>query len=81
MYFEDRYLGLSNTPIPGSNMYGVNTFIAHFWDDLYVTPGEVYYLAQDDMFIIEYYQVSGYDSPDWATWQVILFPNGSLLLQ
>jgi PKD repeat protein len=82
VYFEDAYLGLDNTSIPGVNSYGVVTFIAHFWDDLYVSPGEVYYLAQDDMFIIEYYQVSHCCvTPGSATWQVILFANGDILFQ
>jgi hypothetical protein len=82
LYFEDDYLGYVNTPIPGTNGYGVNTFIAHFWDDLVVDPGAVYYLAQGEMFIVEYYQVRGYGaSGAHGTWQVILFENGSILFQ
>jgi hypothetical protein len=34
IYFEDRYLGLSNCCIPCVN-YGVERFIAVYWDDLY----------------------------------------------
>jgi type VII secretion-associated serine protease mycosin len=80
--FEDRYLGLGNTPIPGPNSYGVNRFIAPFWDDLVITPGAVYYLAEPDRLIIEYYRVSGCClSPESATWQVILYRNGSILFQ
>jgi PKD repeat protein len=82
VYFEDAYLGYGNLPIPGDSGYGVNRFIAHLWDDLYIMPGEVYYLAQDDRFIIEYYQVSGCCiTPGFATWQIILFANGNILLQ
>jgi hypothetical protein len=60
----------------------VDAFIAHFWDDLVIQPGEVYYLAQDDMFIIEFYQVRGIDSFGAnGTWEVILFENGNILFQ
>lgn len=82
VYFEDYYLSYYNEPIPGASSYGVDAFIAHFWDDLVVAPGDVYYLAQDDKFIIEYYKVRGYGgSGGHGTWQVILFENGSILFQ
>jgi Carboxypeptidase regulatory-like domain len=82
VYFENIYLGLINTPIPGANTYGINSFIAHYWNDLTVNPGNIYYLAQGDQFIIEYYQVSHYGtSPAAATWEVILFRNSNILLQ
>jgi hypothetical protein len=82
VYFENAYLGLGNVPIPGANSYGVNTFIAHWWDDMYITPGDVYYQVEDDRVIIEYYQTSGCClSPDYATWEVILFQNGNILMQ
>ena len=42
----------------------------------------MYYLAQGDQFIIEYYHVSHFGtSPTAATWQIILFHNGNILLQ
>lgn len=86
VYFQDSDLGLGNTPIPSSNGYGVNTYIAHFWDDLYVRPGSVYYEVQGSApnrrMVIEYYHVSGYGSPDYGTWEVVLYENsGSILLQ
>jgi hypothetical protein len=81
LYFEDNYLGLENVPIPGPNDYGVERFIAHLWDDLVVRPGAVYYKAEANRIVIEYYQVSGFESPDWGTWEVILFDNGSILFQ
>jgi subtilisin family serine protease len=44
VYFEDRYLGLANTPIPSANVYGVHRFAALFWDDLNpVAGGQVYW--------------------------------------
>jgi hypothetical protein len=83
VYFEDDYLGLANAAIPSANSYGVYTFIAHFWDDLVVYPGEVYYWYDGEKFIIEYYQVeglAGYSGED-GTWEVILFENGNILFQ
>jgi uncharacterized repeat protein (TIGR01451 family) len=86
VYFENDYLGDINTPIPAPNGHGVDTFIAHLWDDLYVSPGAVYYEVQgsapDRRLVIEYYQVSGCcPSPDHATWEVILYENGDVLMQ
>jgi len=82
LYFEDNYLGYSNTSIPVSNSYGVDVFIAHLWDDLHVDPGAVYYQDLGSMLIIEYHQVSGCClSPDSTAWQVILFANGDILFQ
>jgi subtilisin family serine protease len=81
LYFEDGYIGYGNGPIPGPSGYGVDRFIAHFWDDLVIYPGAVYYLVEADRVIIEYYQVSGFGGSGWGTWQVILFANGNLLFQ
>ena len=82
LYFQDGYLTLANMPIPGDPGSGINAFIAHLWDDLYVSPGDIYYLYDDEKLIVEYYQDSGCCiSPDYATWEVILFPNGSMLFQ
>ncbi len=79
LYFEDAYWGYSNGPIPSSNGSGVERFIAHLWDDLVVAPGTVYYQVEAGRVIIEYFQVSGYGSPGWGTWEVILFDNGDIL--
>ena len=82
LYFQDAYLGFGNVPIPGDTGYGVNTFIANLWDDLYVSPGDVYYQYFDDMVVIEYYQVSGCcTTPNSGTWEILMFKNGSILFQ
>ena len=81
VYFEDAYLGLGNTAIPGSNSYGVHTFIAHYWDDLVIDPGEVYYADLGDMFVIEYYQARRFSGSDPGTWQIVLYENGNILFQ
>ncbi|MCX6033312.1 MAG: S8 family serine peptidase [Chloroflexi bacterium] len=80
LYFNDYYLGYGNGPIPGS--YGANRFLAHFWDDLVIVPGAVYYLAEPGRLIVEYYHASGCClTPDSATWEVILYDTGNILYQ
>ncbi|UCH11149.1 MAG: T9SS type A sorting domain-containing protein, partial [Fidelibacterota bacterium] len=82
IFFEDGYMDYENQPIPQENYYDINRFIAHFWDDTYVYPGAIYYLFEEDRAIIEFYQTSMCcPSPDWGTWQVILFANGNILFQ
>ncbi|MCL7454573.1 MAG: carboxypeptidase regulatory-like domain-containing protein [Anaerolineae bacterium] len=82
LYFEDAYLGYSNWTLPSDGGDGVWTFIAHMWDDLYVSPGAVYYQDLGDRFVIEYYQVDGCcDGSDHGTWEIILYDNGSILFQ
>lgn len=82
LYFINGYIGYANQPIPGDSGYGINTFIAHWWDDLYISPGEVYYRDDGNRLIVEFYRVSGCcATPDSATWEVILYPDGSILFQ
>jgi hypothetical protein len=81
LYFDDAYLGFGNSWIPSWTAYNVQRFMAPLWDDLVIDPGAIYYKDLGAMFIIEYYQVSGYGSPEPATWQAVLFPNGSILYQ
>jgi subtilisin family serine protease len=80
LYFTDQYMTYVNAPIPGFGS-GVDRFIANLWDDLYVSPGGIYYQRQDDRLIVEYYQVMGLGSSDWGTWEAILFDSGSILFQ
>jgi hypothetical protein len=81
VYFEDNYLGLNNTVIPGTNSYGVNTFMAHYWDDL-VVQGEVYYKDLGNRFVVEYYDVRRYGATgNTGTWEIVLYENGSIQFQ
>lgn len=84
VYFEDGYLGYLNTPIPSSNSYGVSRYMAHFWDDLVVSPGAVYYAVQgtapNRRMVIEYYHVSGWSSFDYGTWEIILYEGSNIIL-
>ena len=79
--FTDRFVDSANLPLPSPRDFGVETFIAPFWDFLVVDPGAVYYQELDSMFIVEYYQVSRYGGSGHGTWQIILFDNGNMLFQ
>lgn len=85
VYFEDVYLGLSNSCIPGTPSYSMSQyrFIAHLWDDLAPNyQGGVYTQAFPNYFVIEFYDIVPCCSPgDGDTWQVILFSNGNILMQ
>jgi uncharacterized repeat protein (TIGR01451 family) len=79
--FRNRYISWDNVPIPSSRGYGVERFIAHFWNFCIIDPGAIYYQALDTMFVIEFYQVSRLHGSNPGTWEVILFENGSMLFQ
>ena len=87
VYFEDNYLGLSTVcPIPGTSSYTAQRFIAHFWDDLKVDTAafpnaDILYKNFGSYIVIEYYQVIPYGGSSSSTWEVILYNNGSILLQ
>ena len=76
LYFEDNYLGLGNTPIPAANTYGVNTFMAVFWDDLVVDGGiywEVRGSGQDERLIVQWADTRLYAGSGYDQFQVIMY--------
>lgn len=85
VYFENVYLGLSNSCMPGTPSYTMTqyNFIAHLWDDLAPNyQGGIYTQAFPNYFVIEYYNiVPCCATGDGDTWQVILFRNGNILMQ
>lgn len=85
IYFEDVYLGLSNSCIPGTPGYTMTqyNFIAHMWNDLDAgSQGGIYTKAFPNYFVIEYYNiVPCCGVGDGDTWQIILFKNGNILMQ
>jgi hypothetical protein len=85
VYFENTYLGLSNSCIPGTPSYSMTQyrFIAHLWDDLAPNyQGGIYTQSFANYVVIEYYDiVPCCATGDGDTWQVILFRNGNILMQ
>ena len=83
LYFENQYLGYFNAPIPGDSGYSVQRFIAHLWDDLVIRPGAVYYQGSGQH--VRHRVLPGVHllqrQPNSATWEVILFETGSILVQ
>ena len=88
IYFVDEYLGLGNTCLPDSNGYGVNRFIALYWDDLVVddTNGGVYYQTFSDCpvgggqcTVIQYHTTYRYGVTDPMEFEAILYPDGTIL--
>ena len=71
-----------NYAIPRS--YGVNNFIAPFWDDLNPNSGgSIYYYhdAVEDRFIVQYQDVPRYEVEGSLTFQTILHADGSIVFQ
>jgi hypothetical protein len=85
VYFENVYLGLSNSCMPGTPSYTMAQFnyIAHMWNDLAANyQGGIYTQAFPNYFVIEYHDiVPCCATGDGDTWQVILFKNGNILMQ
>jgi len=70
----------SNQPIPYS--YRPNDLIAFLWTDLYPgNGGSVYYFGTSDKFIVQFSNVREYGSSDNFTVEVILYPDGDILMQ
>jgi subtilisin family serine protease len=86
IYFQDDYLGLSNTSIPSRNNYGPQVFIAVYWDDLNPSAnGAIYYefvgSAPNRKLIIQYQEVAHYgNSFDTITAQAILLEGSNSIL-
>jgi subtilisin family serine protease len=66
-----------NEQIPSSNW--PNAIIAPFWDDL--VSDKVYYYGNANNFIIQYQNVHKYSYGGDYTFQIILYPNGTIMYQ
>ncbi len=90
LYFQDEYLGLGNTCIPGETGYAVTeNFIAAYWTDLYPCTGAVYAETLGSpgsrRFVVQFDGVDFYDCAEsgWGlSFQIILNEaDNSILLQ
>lgn len=89
IYFEDQYLGLSNVCIPGTTGYGIDRFIALYWDDLYPSWDQndnVYYAivgsAPNRILVVQWARVMHCCGPEQGrvTAQVQLFEGTNDIL-
>ena len=83
--FENKYLGLPNTPIPSANYYGVDRLIAVFWDDMNmkssIDQGAVYCSVIGDLpnrsLVVEWKDVACYPNIGSATFEILFHENSS----
>jgi outer membrane protein assembly factor BamB/subtilisin family serine protease len=85
VYFENKYLGFSNTCLPASNIYGVSAYIAGLWDDLNPSAGgAVYYAVQgaspNRRLVVEWYNVPRYNNVGAATFEIVLYEGSDEVL-
>ena len=87
VYFEDIYMGLDNTCIPGSNSYNIDAFLSPFWDDLDPSSGgNVYFDVQGtsptQRAIVQWDNVPRYgQGTNGVTFEVILHQGGDIEFQ
>ncbi len=80
--FTSTSTALSNQQLPNGG--APENLLAAFWDDLNVrvTDGAgVYYLYDGSKLIVQYDQVPRYGSGGPYTFQVLLYPNGTIVYQ
>ncbi|ELS01928.1 periplasmic component of the Tol biopolymer transport system [Xenococcus sp. PCC 7305] len=80
--FGDDGANYYNNSIP--NSYGLNNFIATFWDDLNPgAGGSIYYYndVAENRFIVQYQDVPRYEEVGSLTFQTILNADGSIVFQ
>lgn len=82
IYFMDRYMGYINTDIPADTGYGVQAYLAPFWDDLNpAAAGKVIYqikgTAPNRRLIVQWHQVPHYNNIDAITFQAVLYEGSN----
>lgn len=86
LYFEDAYLGLSNTSISAQNSYVPQTFIAVYWDDLNpYAHGAIFYeilgSSPERKLVVQWQEVAHYgNSSSTVTAQAILLEGSNSIL-
>lgn len=83
--FEDKYVELSNFPIPSMNTYNVERLIAVFWDDLNmmttINHGAVFCgivgSSPNRVLVIEWKDVARYYDMGSSTFEALFYENGT----
>ena len=85
VYFQDTYLGLGYACMPGDPGYDMPddmAYIALWHTDLNPgSGGNIFYQDFETHFVIEFSGVVEYGASDGDTYEVILYPNGEILMQ
>ncbi len=80
--FETEPLLYLNTPIPSAN--GPQNFIALCWDDMGYKDGitHIFWGGNAERFVITYFKLfaSSSEADQYLTGQIILYPNGKIVL-
>lgn len=80
--FTSTATGYSNQLLP--NAGAPENLLAPFWDDLRIDPSagnNVYYLYDGAKLIVQYDQVPKYFATGALTFQVVLYPDGTIVYQ
>jgi len=77
--FTSSSSSYSNQPLPSPN--APLNMVAPFWDDLYVSPGKVYYRSEPSRLIVQWNNISHFGSGGPYTFELILTPGGSIKFQ
>jgi hypothetical protein len=80
--FTSTATGYSNQPLPNSGYNVAENMIAPWWDDqnFYYTE-RAYYYNDGSRLVIEYLDVDHYGYTGTYTYEVILYPNGTIVFQ
>lgn len=78
-FFEDG-LNANNQSLP--TFYAPTALVAAFWDDLNpAAGGSITYHSTADRLVVSWLNVPRYDTADEETFQIIIYPDGRIVLQ
>lgn len=77
--FTSNSIQYTNVPLP--NLSAPENLIAAWWDDLYFPGDQAYYYNDGSRLIIEFLNVPRLGETGPNTFEVILYPDGNIVLQ
>ncbi len=80
--FTSALTAYSNQPLPNTGSTVPENMIALFWDDLHFRSAvHAYYHNDGTRFILQFNNVERYTTGSFVTAELILYPNGRIVLQ
>ncbi len=82
--FTSTSTNYTNQMLPNSGSSVPENLLAAFWDDLNVSlsaGAQVYYKTDNNRLIVQYNHVPRYGTTYYYSFEVILYPNGTILYQ